>query len=58
MKNRGEGRTYMKPTTAVTLMIEKMNSASPYALTPNRLMMIIIRRNIATKTDLLRLSFQ
>lgn len=48
----------MKPMMAVTLMMAKMNSASPYALTPKRLMATIARRKIVTKMDLLRCSFQ
>ena len=50
--------TYIKPTMAVILIREKINSASPYVLTPNRLITTITRRNIATKTDLLIASFQ
>lgn len=41
---------YIKPTTAIILMNEKTNSASPYALTPNRLSMIIISKKIVTQT--------
>jgi hypothetical protein len=39
----------MKPMTAMTLIIEKTNSASPYPLTPNRLIVIITTRNTVTK---------
>jgi hypothetical protein len=34
---------------AATLIIEKINSPSPYPLTPNILMTIISKRNIVTK---------
>lgn len=50
--------TYIKPTMAVILIREKINSASPYVLTPNKLMTTIVSKNIATKTDLLIASFQ
>lgn len=50
--------TYMKPTIAVIFMRENMYSASPYVLTPNKLMMTIARRKMATNIDLLRSSFQ
>lgn len=39
----------MKPITAMTLINEKTNSASPYPLTPNMLMTTIITQNIATQ---------
>lgn len=48
----------MKATIAVTLMMEKTNSASPYALTPNKLMMKMAAKKMATKTDLEMSSFQ
>ena len=50
--------THIKPTMAVILIREKINSASPYVLTPKRLITTIVSRNIATKTDLLMASFQ
>ena len=43
------GKTYMKPMTAITLMMEKMNSASPYARTPKKLILIIKVRKTATQ---------
>lgn len=38
----------MNPMTAMTLMMEKVNSASPYPLTPKRLMIMIAIRNKVT----------
>ena len=35
--------------TAVTLIMEKTNSASPYPRTPNKLMLIITNRKIVTQ---------
>lgn len=48
----------MKPTMAVILMREKINSASPYVLTLNKLMMTIAERNMATNIDFVRSGFQ
>lgn len=48
----------MKPTMAVTLTVEKINSASPYPLIPKRLIKAIKTRNIDTKMALLKCSFQ
>lgn len=48
----------MNPTIAVTLTVEKRNSASPYALIPQRLIMTIVKRKMVTKMDLLRSWFQ
>lgn len=48
----------MNPTMAVTFTMEKRNSASPYPLIPNRLMMMIARRKMVMKMDLLRSLFQ
>jgi hypothetical protein len=45
---RDSGTTYMYPIIAMTLMVEKKNSASPYPLTPNKLIEIITTRNIVT----------
>jgi hypothetical protein len=55
---KGDLWTYMKPTTAVTLMIAKTNSASPYALTPKRLIDTMATRNMVTNIALFMLSFQ
>ena len=48
----------MKPTIAVILMREKINSASPYVLTLKRLITKIDSRKMATNIDLLRAGFQ
>lgn len=37
---------YMNPITAVTLIMEKVYSASPYALTPNKLIAMMTTRKI------------
>jgi hypothetical protein len=44
-----EKGTYMNPITAVTLMMEKTNSASPYPRTPKRLMEMMTRRKMVTQ---------
>lgn len=49
---------HMNPITAVTLIMEKVNSASPYPLTPKRLMIIIATRNMVTNMALGILSVQ
>lgn len=41
--------TYMKPITAMTLMIEKTNSASPYPRTPNMLIATIKTQKMVTQ---------
>lgn len=48
----------MKPTMAVILIREKINSASPYVLTPKRLITTIAKRKIATNMDFVRSGFQ
>lgn len=48
----------MNPRMAITLTVEKMNSASPYPRTPSRLMPAMQARNKATKIDLLGSGFQ
>lgn len=48
----------MKPIMAVTLTMEKTNSASPYALIPNKLMRTIVMRNMATNIAFGSDSFQ
>ncbi len=48
----------MKPMTAVTLIIAKANSASPYPLTPQRLIIIIVKRKMLTNMALLSCGFQ
>lgn len=49
---------HMKPTMAVTLTVEKRNSASPYPLIPNKFIPMIVRRNIVTKIALGSDAFQ
>lgn len=53
-----EAGTYMKPTTAVTLMRAKTNSASPYPLTPKRLIVIVTTRKMVTNMALSIWAFQ
>lgn len=48
----------MKPMTALTLMMAKMNSASPKLLTPHKLMPRMTARKRVTNTALLIVSFQ
>lgn len=50
--------TYMKPITALTLMMAKMNSASPKLLTPHKLMPMMITRKRVTKRALFIVLFQ
>lgn len=52
------GSYYIKPIMAVTLIVEKMNSASPYPLIPNIFMPMIARRKMVTKMAGLRDVFQ
>lgn len=44
-----ETSAYMNPITAITFSIEKMNSASPYARTPKKLMLTTNTQKIATQ---------
>lgn len=48
----------MKPMTALTLMMAKMNSASPKPLTPHKLMPTMMARKRVTNAALLIESFQ
>jgi hypothetical protein len=48
----------MKPMTAITLTMEKMNSASPYPFTPNKLIAMIVKRNMVTNIAWGKVSFQ
>lgn len=50
--------TYMKPITALTLMMAKMNSASPKLLTPHKLIPMMIARKRVTNMALFIVLFQ
>lgn len=42
-------QTHMKPIMAMTLIMEKTYSASPYPLTPNMLIVMMVARKMVTK---------